>query len=120
MTGVQTCALPILKALDDEEFNIDLIGFDDQELARLLAEPDAVHGRTDEDAIPEVPESPVSVRGDLLRLGDHTLLVGDATLREEVDRLMAGDRADLVLTDPPTMLGTKVIRRIGSPFRATG
>src|SRR5713226_1990975 len=81
--------------------NLDLIGFDDEELARLLADQDTAQGLTDEDAIPEVSESPVSVRGDLWLLGDHKLLVGDATVCEDVDRLMAGDRADLIFTDPP-------------------
>src|SRR6266436_5103399 len=54
-----------LAALEAEDFNLDLIGFEDEELARLLADQDAVQGLTDEDAIPEVPERPVSVRGDL-------------------------------------------------------
>ncbi len=58
-------------------------------------------GLTDEEAIPEVPESPVCLPGDSWLLGDHQLLVGDATLREDVDRLMAGDGADLIFTDPP-------------------
>ena len=90
-----------LAALDEEDFHLDLIGFDDEELARLLADQEDTPGLTDEDAIPEVAETPVSSGGDLWFLGDHKLLVGDATIREEVDRLMAGDRADLIFTDPP-------------------
>jgi DNA modification methylase len=90
-----------LATLEAQDFNLDLIGFDDEELARLLYDQDAVQGLTDEDAIPEVPDSSVSVRGDLWLLGDHKLLVGDATRREDVDRLMAGDKADLIFTDPP-------------------
>jgi DNA modification methylase len=90
-----------LATLEAQDFNLDLIGFDDEELARLLSDQDAVQGLTDEDAIPEVPDSSVSVRGDLWLLGDHKLLVGDATRREDVDRLMAGDKADLIFTDPP-------------------
>ena len=89
-----------LAALEAEDFNLDLIGFDDEELARLLADQE-VQGLADEDAIPEVPERPVSAAGDLWLLGNHKLLVGDATRREDVDRLMAGDRADLIFTDPP-------------------
>ena len=90
-----------LAALQDEDFNLDLIGFDDQELVRLLADQEAAQGLTDEDAVPELPQTPVSALGDLWLLGDHKLLVGDATARADIDRLMAGDAADLVFTDPP-------------------
>jgi DNA modification methylase len=90
-----------LAALEEEDFNLDLIGFDHEELACLLAEQEDPRGLADVDAIPEVPESPVCLRGDLWLLGEHKLLVGDATLREDVDQLMAGDRADLIFTDPP-------------------
>jgi DNA modification methylase len=90
-----------LAALDGESFDLNLIGFDDQELARLLAEQDAVEGLTDEDAVPEVPETPVSTAGDLFSLGNHKLLVGDATRQADVARLMASEAADLVFTDLP-------------------
>jgi len=90
-----------LAALQDEDFNVGLIGFEDQELARLLAAQDAAEGLTDEDAVPELPETPVSLVGDLWILGDHRLLVGDATVGTDVARLMAGDAADLIFTDPP-------------------
>lgn len=90
-----------LAALQEEDFNLDLIGFDDEELARLLAAQDAAEGLTDEDAVPDLPETPISVAGDLWLLGDHRLLVGDTAVRSDVDRLMAGDTADLVFTDPP-------------------
>jgi DNA modification methylase len=90
-----------LAALQDEDFNLDLIGFEDEELARLLAAQDAVAGLTDEDAVPDLPQTPVSVLGDLWCLGEHKLLVSDATNRADVERLMAGIAADLVFTDPP-------------------
>ena len=91
-----------LAALRDENFDVDLLGFDDEELARLLAAADAVQGLTDEDAVPEVAEAPVTMPGDLWRLGkDHKLLVGDATAPADVARLMAGDSADLVFIDTP-------------------
>ncbi|MGD1095114.1 MAG: site-specific DNA-methyltransferase [Bryobacteraceae bacterium] len=90
-----------LAALQKEDFNIDLIGFDDAELARLLGAQDATPGLTDEDAVPELPQIPVSAAGDLWLLGTHKLLVGDATNREDVAKLMAGESADLVFTDPP-------------------
>src|SRR5579884_3021136 len=49
-----------LAALRDEDFNLDLIGFEDDELARLLAAQDAQEGLTDEDAVPETPDTPVT------------------------------------------------------------
>jgi ParB-like chromosome segregation protein Spo0J len=90
-----------LAALQQEDFNIDLIGFDDAELARLLAAQEAIDGLTDEDAVPALPETPVSRAGDLWILGDHQLLVGDATDSDHVARLMGNETADLVFTDPP-------------------
>src|ERR1700693_5455761 len=64
-----------LAALQQEDFNLGLVGFEDEELARLLAGQDANEGRTDEDAVPELPETPISVMGDLWILEDHKLLV---------------------------------------------
>src|ERR1700694_4265678 len=90
-----------LAALQQEDFNLGLIGFEDEELARLLAGQDAGEGQTDEDAVPELPETPISVLGALWILGDHRLLVGDATDTDAVAKLMAGAPADLVFTDPP-------------------
>lgn len=90
-----------LAALQREDFDVSLIGFEDEELARLLAEQDATEGLTDEDAVPELPQTPISATGDLWILGNHKLLVGDAAVQADVERLMAGDAADLIFTDPP-------------------
>ena len=90
-----------LAALQQENFDVGLIGFADDELARLLAAQDAVAGLTDEDAVPELPQTPTSETGDLWILGDHKLFVGDATNHVDVAKLMTGDSADLVFTDPP-------------------
>ena len=91
-----------LAALREEELNFDLLGFDDEELTRLLAGEDAVAGLTDEDAVPELPKTPVSAPGDLWVLNNtHRVLCGDATVCADVERLMSGDAADLVFTDPP-------------------
>ncbi len=90
-----------LAALQDEDFKLDLIGFDDEDLARLLAAQDAAEGLTDEDAVPDLQQKPVSVAGDLWILGNHKLLIGDATNQADVHTLMAGEAADLVFTDPP-------------------
>jgi DNA modification methylase len=90
-----------LAALQQEDFDLALLGFEDEELTRLLASQDAAEGMTDEDSIPELPETPVCASGDLWILGDHKLLIGDATNSDHVARLMAGAAADLVFTDPP-------------------
>jgi DNA modification methylase len=90
-----------LAALQQEDFDIDLIGFEGEELARLLAAQDATEGLTDEDAVPDLPETPVSAAGDLWILGNHKLYVGDSTDGAGVAKLMAGDAADLIFTDPP-------------------
>jgi DNA modification methylase len=90
-----------LGALREEDFSLDLLGFDDEELARLLAAEDAAEGLTDEDSVPEVAETPVSQAADLWNLGDHKLLVGDATVVADVQRLMGPDAADCVFSDPP-------------------
>jgi hypothetical protein len=70
-----------------------LVGFDADELARLLAAEDAVEGLTDEDAAPALAEVAVSAPGDLWTLGSHKLFVGDATVPADVARLMAGGTA---------------------------
>jgi DNA modification methylase len=93
-----------LAALEAEDFNLDLVGFDD-ELARLLTSQDAAEGLTDEDAVPEIAESPVSTAGDLWVLGNHRVLCGDATVQADVDQLMAGEAADLVFSDLPYNCG---------------
>ena len=67
----------------------------------MLAEQQALVGLTDEDAAPALPEVPVTVTGDLWNLGNHKLLVGDATVQTDVERLMRGEAADLVFSDPP-------------------
>lgn len=90
-----------LLALQGEDFNLDLLGFDNDELARLLAAQDTVDGLTDEDSVPELAEAPISALGDRWVLDGHRLLVGDSTKPNEVAMLMAGEIADLVWTDPP-------------------
>ena len=89
-----------LRRLQELEFDLDLIGFDSDELAQLL-EPEQVEGLTDEDDLPDVPETPVTVEGDVWVLGRHRLMCGDSTSIDAVDKLMDGQKADMVFTDPP-------------------
>ena len=91
-----------LEALQDEGFDLDLTGFDADALADLLAgdEPDG-EGETDDDAVPEVSETPVSRPGDVWLLGGHRLLCGDATVAASYRTLLDGELVDMVFTDPP-------------------
>jgi ParB-like chromosome segregation protein Spo0J len=91
-----------LQELLAEDFDLSVVGFSDAELDELLAgdiaEDDARDG---EDEIPDTPADPVSQPGDLWLLGPHRLLCGDATVITDLDRLMAGVKADLCFTDSP-------------------
>jgi DNA modification methylase len=88
-----------LASLKDDGFELDLLGFSDDELDKFLA--DDAGGATDEDAVPEPPEIATSVPGDLWILGKHRLVCGDATQLSDVKRIMDGVLADCVFTDPP-------------------
>jgi site-specific DNA-methyltransferase (adenine-specific) len=77
-----------------------------QEMLAKLAEDAGVLDGLDakeieEDEVPDVPVDPITKPGDLWILGEHRLLCGDSTKAEDVERLMAGAKADLMLTDPP-------------------
>lgn len=85
-----------LKAMD---FDLDLTGFSADEIDKLM--PNVVEGLTDEDAVPEAPETPVTVLGDIWILGNHRLMCGDSTSIDAVEKLMDGQKADMVFTDPP-------------------
>lgn len=88
-----------LKDLESEDFDLSLTGFSDEELAKLLVE--AVEGQTDPDDVPEVQETAITVLGDIWTLGKHRLMCGDSTSIDAVEKLMNGQKADMVFTDPP-------------------
>jgi len=89
-----------LQELKELEFDLDLIGFDADELAKIL-EPEQVEGLTDEDDVPELPKEPKTRLGDIYQLGNHRLMCGDSTSVDAVDKLMNGKKAEVVFTDPP-------------------
>ena len=91
-----------IEALQDDQFDISLTGFDADALAEMLdgEAPDQA-GQTDDDQIPEVQENPISKSGDVWILGPHRLLCGDATKIESYDALLAGDPVDMVFSDLP-------------------
>ena len=91
-----------IQGLQVEDFDLEVLGFSQDELDALLEDPEeAAAGHTDEDAAPEVPETAVTVPGDVWVLGEHRLLCGDSTQIESVEKVLAGGLADMVFCDPP-------------------
>lgn len=89
-----------LQELKDQDFDLTLLGFDDKELDALLA-PKTTEGLTDEDSVPDTPIEPKTKLGDIYILGNHRLMCGDSTSIDAVEKLMDGQKADMVFTDPP-------------------
>lgn len=79
----------------------ELMGFSEDELAALLAEATVEEGLTDEDEVPEVGLEPITKPGDVWVMGKHRLMCGDSTSVDAIDKLLSGQLADLVVTDPP-------------------
>jgi DNA modification methylase len=86
--------------LADLGFDLELTGFELDEIDALQIE-EVEEGLTDEDAVPDVPEQPVTVEGDVWLLGNHRLMCGDSTSIDAVDALLEGRKAQMVHTDPP-------------------
>ena len=77
----------------------ELMGFSQDELVELLKQPDS--GLTADDAVPEAPEQPVTVKGDVWNLGNHRLMCGDSTSVAGLETLCENQLVDMWLTDPP-------------------
>jgi DNA modification methylase len=90
-----------LTELQDAGFDLELMGFGDEELERLLNGEGDTTGLTEDDAAPDLPVDPVSKTGDVWLLGQHRLLCGDSTVLTDVERVMNGQLADMAFTDPP-------------------
>ena len=87
-----------LAGLKDAGYDLSLIGFNADELKAF--EP-VTEGLVDEDQVPEVPEEPKTKLGDIYKLGNHRLMCGDSTSIDAVEKLLDGQRPDMVFTDPP-------------------
>lgn len=87
-----------------DDFELDLLGFDADELENLL-ELDTSENEVAEDEVPEPPADPVTQPGDLWLLGEHRLLCGDSTNADDVARLMDGAKASMFHADPPYGMG---------------
>ena len=94
----------LLDELKEEDYNIELTGFDFSEAEKLWDEYISENKRDyykDDDFDIQLPEEPVTKRGDIWLLGKHRLMCGDACSESDVAALMREDFADMVFTDPP-------------------
>ena len=93
-----------------ETIDMTLLGFDDKETEPIQTQED--------NAEIEVPVEPKAKLGDLYQLGRHKLLCGDSTKIDDVEKLMNGNKADLLLTDPPYGVSIVKTGKIGGdkPF----
>jgi DNA modification methylase len=92
-----------LADLTSAGYDLALTGFDDVDLEAMFGDPEGegVEGNTDDDAVPEVPVTPVSKAGDVWLLGSHRLVCGDSTQPESYVSLLQGAKVAMVFTDPP-------------------
>jgi len=92
-----------LRDLDALGYDLDLTGFDDDEISKLLdLELGEGEGQGDADAVPEARPDPISKQGDVWLLGKHRVMCGDSTSIDQAGVLMGGgSMADLLVTDPP-------------------
>ena len=89
-----------LEELGMEGFDVALTGFDEVEIAGLLADK-TEEGLTDEDDVPDKNEDSVTKTGDVWVLGKHRVMCGDSTMIDNFNKLMSSGTADLLHTDPP-------------------
>ncbi|MEO6043371.1 MAG: ParB N-terminal domain-containing protein, partial [Tepidiformaceae bacterium] len=91
----------LLASLRADGRDVDLLGFADRDLQKLLDSLANEGGLTDPDAVPPLPEEPITQPGDLWLLGPHRILCGDATNPHDVTIVMDGQLAACMWTDPP-------------------
>ena len=102
LAGWDDRVLSKLLAEIQSESTLDGVGFDDAELTEMMNKiADEDQGEIDPDEIPEPLDEAVSRRGDVWILGDHRLMCGDSSKREDLVTLLAGKTIQLVNTDPP-------------------
>ena len=106
----------LLEEIDTGDFDIEITGFDDKEIEDLMTQFHlSEEGLTDDDEIPEKVKTICKI-GDLWQLGNHRLLCGDATKKEDVERLMNGEKVDMVFTDPPYGISLVKNGMVGADF----
>jgi len=90
-----------IEGLTELNFDIDLLGFNAEELNAMLNPEIGTEGLTDEDAVPDVPDEPKTKLGDIYILGNHRLMCGDSCSVTDMENLVNNRQVDMWLTDPP-------------------
>ncbi|GHT16672.1 hypothetical protein FACS1894189_0930 [Planctomycetales bacterium] len=93
--------LPIeLAELKETGLDMSVLAFSDKELTKLL-NVNVSQGETDPDAVPEPPDEPITQKGDIWLLGNHRLMCGDSAKQSDFDKLLNGNKIQLLNCDPP-------------------
>ncbi len=88
--------------LKENDFDLDLIGFEDQELEQIFSSLyDTDENQESENEIPEAEENPISESGNIWLLGNHKLICGDSCDQKTYQALLGNELADMLFTDPP-------------------
>ena len=90
-----------LQELNNEDYDLSVLGFDQDELEALLNPIEPTVGLTDEDDVPDVPDKPKTKLGDVYILGNHRLMCGDSCSITDMEKLSNDRKVDMWLTDPP-------------------
>ncbi len=90
-----------LADLKEDDFDLDLIGFEDQELERIFSSLYDKEEDSESEKVPDVEENPISESGDIWILGNHKLICGDACEVATYQNLLGSELADMLFTDPP-------------------
>lgn len=90
-----------MEQLKELDFDMELTGFDIDDIESLLSVEEETGEPHEDDYEVELPKEPKAKIGDIYQLGNHRLMCGDSTKIEDVERLMNGNKADMVFTDPP-------------------
>ena len=88
----------ILEEIDTGDLDMEITGFGMDEIALMMED---AHPEVTEDEVPEVPVDAITKPGDLWILGEHRVLCGNSTKEDDIKKLMDGEKADMVFTDPP-------------------
>lgn len=106
-----------LEQLSDMDFDLSFTGFEMDELESLLNFDDGSETEVTEDEYEvELPAEPKAKLGDIYQLGRHRLMCGDSTNKDDVARLMNGEKADMVFTDPPYGINVVKNNKVGADF----
>lgn len=98
-----TMLVDLINEMDTGDVPVELSGYTEEDLAAIIAAMDGADDTVDDkaDAVPATQNIPMSKVGDVWSLGSHRLICGSATDRNTITKLMAGEKAQMVNTDPP-------------------